>query len=46
MAEKVFKQLATKYDDEASSTFLGRIELFKTNPPPKDWDGVFNMTVK
>jgi adenylate cyclase len=45
-AEKVFSQLAEKYNDEASSTFLGRIELFKTNPPPAGWDGVFNMTVK
>jgi class 3 adenylate cyclase len=45
-AEKVFKQLVAKYSDDASSTFLGRIELFKTNPPPADWDGVFNMTIK
>jgi class 3 adenylate cyclase len=45
-AEKVFKQLVDKYHDDASSTFLGRIALFKTNPPPAAWDGVFNMTVK
>lgn len=45
-AEKVFGQLAERYHDEASSTFLGRIALFKTNPPPADWDGVFKMTVK
>jgi hypothetical protein len=45
-AEKVFKQLVDKYHDDASSTFLGRIDLFKTNPPPANWDGVFNMTVK
>ncbi len=45
-AEKMFTQLSEKYHDEASETFLGRIELFKTNPPPADWDGVFNMTVK
>jgi len=45
-AEKTFSQLCEKYQDEASSTFLGRIALFKTNPPPADWDGVFNMTVK
>jgi class 3 adenylate cyclase len=45
-AEKIFGQLAEKYKDEASSTFLGRIELFKSNPPPPDWDGVFVMTVK
>jgi class 3 adenylate cyclase len=45
-AAKQFSTLAAKYDDEASSTFLSRIELFKTNPPPAEWDGVFNMTVK
>jgi adenylate cyclase len=45
-AEKVFKQLVDKYHDDASMTFLGRIEMFKTNPPPANWDGVFNMTVK
>jgi adenylate cyclase len=45
-AEGIFGQLAAKYKDGASSTFLGRIEVFKRNPPPPDWDGVFNMTVK
>lgn len=45
-AEKLFKQLAEKYNDDASRTFLGRIELFKANPPGASWDGVFNMTVK
>ncbi len=45
-AEKIFSQLVEKYKDEASSTFLGRITLFKVNPPPSDWDGVFVMTVK
>lgn len=45
-AEKIFVGLVEKYKDEASSTFLGRIALFKSNPPPVDWDGVFVMTVK
>lgn len=45
-AEKLFKLLSEKYADTASETFLGRIALFKTNPPPEGWDGVFNMTVK
>jgi class 3 adenylate cyclase len=45
-AGKIFKALEQKYKDEASTTFLGRIELFQKNPPPADWDGVFNMTVK
>jgi adenylate cyclase len=45
-AEKTFSQLVEKYHDDASATFLGRIELFKKDPPPAGWDGVFNMTVK
>jgi class 3 adenylate cyclase len=45
-AEKIFKALEQKYKDEASATFLGRIELFKKDPPAPEWDGVFNMTVK
>jgi len=45
-AEKIFSQLVEKYKDDASATFLGRIELFKKDPPPASWDGVFNMTVK
>lgn len=45
-AEKIFTMLVDKFKDEASSTFLGRMQLFKTNPPPAGWDGVFNMTVK
>jgi class 3 adenylate cyclase len=45
-AEKLFKQLAEKYNDDASNTFLGRIALFKASSPGASWDGVFNMTVK
>ena len=45
-AEKIFRQLVDKYHDDASMTFLGRIDMFRTNPPPANWDGVFNMTVK
>jgi adenylate cyclase len=45
-AEKVFSFLVEKYHDEASRTFLGRIALFKTNPPPADWDSVFVSTAK
>ena len=33
-AEKIFVGLVEKYKDEASATFLGRIDLFKSNPPP------------
>ena len=45
-AAKIFKRLHDEMGDEASATFLGRIELFKSNPPAKDWDGVFAMTAK
>jgi hypothetical protein len=26
--------------------FLRRIELYRRSPPPQDWDGVFELTVK
>ncbi|HOX31500.1 MAG TPA: adenylate/guanylate cyclase domain-containing protein [Spirochaetales bacterium] len=45
-AAKLFAKLRDEMGDEASATFLQRIELFKANPPPKDWDGVFVMKVK
>jgi class 3 adenylate cyclase len=45
-AEKGFSALAKDYDDEASSVFLQRIKVFRKDPPPKGWDGVFNLTVK
>ncbi|MCL2834699.1 MAG: response regulator [Treponema sp.] len=33
-------------DDYLSSLYLARIEEFKTNPPPQDWDATINMTEK
>jgi class 3 adenylate cyclase len=45
-AEKAFVFLKEKFKDEASEMFLKRIAFFKRNPPEKDWDGVFNLTVK
>jgi adenylate cyclase len=45
-AAKIFTALAAKYKDGACDTFLGRISLFQKSPPPSNWDGVFNMTVK
>ena len=45
-AEKAFAYLKSKYRDLPSGVFLRRIELFRRNPPPKEWDGVFAMTVK
>ncbi len=45
-ARKLFSGVHDTYDDEASAVFLRRVEVFERNPPPDDWDGVFNMTVK
>lgn len=45
-SEEYFSLCATKYNDLPSVVFLDRINHFKSNPPPKDWDGVFKMSVK
>ena len=45
-AEKLFKHIYRTYHDRASYVFIERINIFKTNPPPKDWDGVFTMKNK
>ena len=45
-AEEMFRLCNEKYSDMPSVVFLDRIEHFKTNPPPKKWDGVFVMRVK
>jgi class 3 adenylate cyclase len=45
-AQKAFDLLARRYQDEASEVFLRRIALYRKAPPPGDWDGVFNLTVK
>jgi class 3 adenylate cyclase len=45
-AEQVFLELIKEYDDETSKMFLDRVNMFRKNPPAKDWDGVFNLTVK
>ncbi len=45
-AEEMFRLCNEKYTDMPSVVFLDRIEHFKTNPPPKKWDGVFVMRVK
>lgn len=33
-------------DDGPSQFFIDRAEKFEKNPPPGDWDGVFNLTLK
>lgn len=45
-AEKCFFFLKEKFKDGASDIFLKRIAAFRMAPPPSDWDGVFNLTVK
>ena len=45
-AEEMFRLCNEKYSDMPSVVFLDRIEHFKTNPPPKKWDGVFVMRIK
>ncbi len=45
-AHKIFSTLIKTHHDATSAVFLQRVELFKVSPPPKDWDGVFNLTVK
>jgi class 3 adenylate cyclase len=45
-AQRAFRILVERYQDEASEVFLRRIELFRRSPPSADWDGVFNLTVK
>ena len=45
-AEKCFFFLMEKFKDGASDVFLRRIAAFRLAPPPSDWDGIFNLTVK
>lgn len=45
-ALKAFKSLTGQFDDKTSDVFIRRIGLFRKNPPPVNWDGVFTMTVK
>ncbi len=42
----VFKENIEKFSDGPSEAFYNRCLLFKNNPPPDDWDGVFRLTVK
>jgi adenylate cyclase len=46
IAEKAFSAMKTEFKDETSEVFLRMVALFRRNPPPADWDGVFNLTVK
>jgi len=41
--EEVLKILP---EDGPASTFLKRCQQYIVNPPPENWDGVFNLTTK
>jgi hypothetical protein len=43
-AEQAFGFLKEKFHDETSEIFLRRIALFKLDPPPRGWDGVFHLS--
>lgn len=45
-AHALFAKNIKEFDDTPSQVYLDRIEHFESNPPAKDWDGVFRMTVK
>jgi adenylate cyclase len=46
-AIEIFKAaLELNPDDQPSSVFLSRSQMYAVNPPPADWDGVFVMTRK
>lgn len=38
--------LAVDPTDGPSAVYLERCEVYKKNPPPADWDGVYVMTTK
>jgi adenylate cyclase len=44
-AEQAFGFLKEKYQDEPSEIFLRRIALFRLEPPPRKWDGVFDLSL-
>jgi len=46
-AEGIFSRLNREFpDDGPSKTFVERAAKFQKEAPPKDWDGVFNLTKK
>ncbi len=45
-AARAFSRLQAEFHDEASKVFLDRVQTFRASPPPRGWDGVFNLTVK
>ena len=46
-ARKKFEEtIELRGEDKPSQVFLQRLEIFKEDPPPKEWDGVFTMKTK
>ena len=46
LAIKSFHAALNLMDDKASHVFISRCREFLKNPPPKDWDGVWEMETK
>ena len=44
--ERFKEALKLRPDDGPSLTFLKRCERFLTNPPPEEWDGVYELETK
>ena len=44
-AEQAFGFLKEKFGDETSEIFLRRIGLFTLDPPPSEWDGIFDLSL-
>jgi hypothetical protein len=42
---EIFSKLS-ELGDTPSITYKKRCELFINNPPPVDWDGIYEMTEK
>jgi adenylate cyclase len=41
-----FKEALKLIEDNASKIFIARCQEFSKNPPPRDWDGVWEMETK
>jgi len=46
IAQGIFEELRTKSDSLLYCIYLDRIAAFRAEPPPDDWDGVFEHLVK
>ncbi len=46
-AEQAFRRAASlRADDPPTALYLRRLSELGSSPPPKDWDGVTNLTQK